>query len=98
MECPNCKEKINLKINLCPKCGTLLSKRKFKGKAKGASEQSDKSHKPKFGKYYASKESDKFHRPGCEWAQEIHDFNLIIYYSREDAIDAGRVPCHVCHP
>ena len=104
MKCPNCNEKINLKLKFCPNCGKMLSKQKLKGKLKRANKKSDKFNKPsrkwnqKEDEYWASKESDIFHRPSCEWAQEILDHNLIVYYSRQEAIDDGREPCHVCYP
>ena len=48
--------------------------------------------------YWASDDSNKFHYPSCEWAQKISDWNKIVYHSREEAINDGRVPCHVCYP
>ena len=102
MKCPHCNKKINLKIKLCPYCGKIISKQKLNGakrKANGKAASTYKSStKDDNGIYWASKESDKFHRPSCEWAQEIIEPNLIIYYSRKEAIDDGREPCHVCYP
>lgn len=48
--------------------------------------------------YWASAKAEKFHLPDCEWAQKISDSNKIIYQSREDAIEDGKVPCGVCNP
>lgn len=48
--------------------------------------------------YWASDESDKFHKPNCEWSQKINPYNKIVYHSRQEAINDGRVPCHVCYP
>lgn len=48
--------------------------------------------------YWASDESDKFHKPSCEWAQKISDWNKIVFYSRQEALDSGRQPCEVCNP
>lgn len=48
--------------------------------------------------YWASSESDKFHKPSCEWAQKINSYNKIVYHSRQEAINDGRIPCHVCYP
>ena len=79
----------------------MLSKKKLNGAKRKVNRKYniDKSStKDDDGIYWASKESNKFHKPSCEWAQEILDFNLIIYYSRQDAIDDGRDPCHVCFP
>lgn len=81
----------------------MLSKQKFKGKAHRAKESgksSKQSRKRNHGEevYWSSKESDKFHRPSCEWAQEILDHNLIVYNSRQEAINDRKEPCHVCFP
>ena len=48
--------------------------------------------------YWASAKAEKFHTPDCEWAQKISDNNKVIYHSREDAIEDGKVPCGVCNP
>ena len=96
MKCPNCNKKINLKLKFCPHCGKMISKQKFKGRANSNSKESGKKFDDRI--YWASKESNIFHRPSCEWAQEILDHNLIIYHSRQEAIDDGREPCHVCYP
>ena len=74
----------------------MISKQKFKGRANSNSKKSGKKFDDRI--YWASKESEIFHRPNCEWAQEILDYNLIIYRSRQDAIKDGRDPCRVCFP
>lgn len=48
--------------------------------------------------YWASAKAEKFHLPTCEWAQKISDSNKIVYHSRSDAIDDGKVPCTACNP
>ena len=48
--------------------------------------------------YWASDDSNKFHYPSCEWAQKISPYNKIVYHSRQEAINDGRRPCHVCYP
>ncbi|MGE5586269.1 MAG: Ada metal-binding domain-containing protein [Bacillota bacterium] len=48
--------------------------------------------------YYASAKSDKFHYLWCKWAKEIKPENLIVFKSREEAVEAGYVPCKVCKP
>lgn len=50
------------------------------------------------GEYWASSKTDKFHLPTCEWADKISDNNKVIYHSRDDAIEDGKVPCSVCNP
>lgn len=48
--------------------------------------------------YVASKNSGVFHKPGCRWAQNISEENLVTYNSREEAIKAGKRPCKSCNP
>lgn len=48
--------------------------------------------------YWASSKAEKFHTPNCEWAQKISEANKIVYQSREDAIEDGKVPCGACNP
>ena len=48
--------------------------------------------------YWASAKAEKFHLPTCEWAQKISDSNKVVYQSRNDAIEDGKVPCTACNP
>ena len=48
--------------------------------------------------YVASKNSQVFHKPGCRWAENISENNLVRYDSREEAIKAGKRPCKSCKP
>ena len=48
--------------------------------------------------YWASAKAEKFHLPTCEWAEKISDDNKIIYQTRDDAIEDGKVPCGACNP
>ena len=48
--------------------------------------------------YWASSKAEKFHLPTCEWAQKISDANKVVYHSRDDAIEDGKVPCTACNP
>lgn len=48
--------------------------------------------------YWASSKAEKFHLPTCEWAQKISESNKIVYHSRDEAIDDGKVPCTACNP
>lgn len=48
--------------------------------------------------YWASAKAEKFHTPDCEWAQKISESNKIVYHSRDDAIEDGKVPCGACNP
>ena len=48
--------------------------------------------------YVGSAKSDKFHYTDCRAAQRIKSSNLVYFYSREEALNAGYVPCGICHP
>lgn len=48
--------------------------------------------------YWGSSQSDKFHCPSCRWAQKILKDNLIVFKTRQEALDSGYVPCKVCKP
>ena len=48
--------------------------------------------------YWASAKAEKFHLPTCEWAEKISEDNKIIYQSREEAIEDGKIPCGACNP
>lgn len=48
--------------------------------------------------YVGSTESDKFHYTDCRWAKTILDENVLYFYSREAAINAGYAPCGTCRP
>ena len=54
--------------------------------------------KPAKYEYVASKNSQVFHKPGCRWAENISENNLVRYDSREEAIKAGKRPCKSCKP
>lgn len=48
--------------------------------------------------YVGSAKSDKFHYTDCRAAQRIKQGNLVYFYSREEALNAGYSPCGICHP
>lgn len=48
--------------------------------------------------YVGNSNSMKFHCEGCRWEQKIADYNRVNFDTREEAIDAGYVPCQVCKP
>jgi len=48
--------------------------------------------------YVGSVNSDKYHLPDCRWAQKINVDNEVWFDSKEDAKEAGYVPCKVCDP
>ncbi|MFP3897218.1 MAG: thermonuclease family protein [Anaerolineales bacterium] len=48
--------------------------------------------------YVASANSDKYHDPSCRYAENILPENRVCFGSKEEAEDAGYVPCKVCKP
>jgi len=56
-----------------------------------------KSAVTKYG-YVASDNSEVFHKPECRWAKRIKPKNLVVYNSRDEAINAGKRPCKSCKP
>ena len=48
--------------------------------------------------YVASKNSGVFHRVGCKSAAKISEKNLVRYTTRDEAVQAGKKPCHECNP
>ena len=48
--------------------------------------------------YVGSAKSDKFHYPGCRYVRQIYDENKIYFSSRDEALNAGYIPCKVCRP
>lgn len=48
--------------------------------------------------YVASKNSEVFHIPTCRSAKRISPENLVVYKTRQEAINAGKRPCKLCTP
>ena len=48
--------------------------------------------------YVASRKFQVFHRPSCKGASKISAKNLVRYATRDEAIQAGKKPCHECNP
>lgn len=48
--------------------------------------------------YAASENSNKFHESDCHYVEDIHADNLILYETRQEARQDGKVPCKVCDP
>jgi len=55
-------------------------------------------NQPIHTRFVASKNSKVFHKPQCKWAQKIKPENLVIYNSRNEAVNAGKRPCKYCKP
>ena len=48
--------------------------------------------------FVASKNSAVFHKAGCKSAAKISERNVVRYATRDEAIQAGKKPCHECNP
>jgi hypothetical protein len=48
--------------------------------------------------FSASKNSKVFHKNECQWTQKIKRENLVVYSTRDEAINVGRRPCKQCKP
>jgi len=48
--------------------------------------------------YCASSIADKFHHLGCKYADQILPQNVVFYYTRDEAMADGKVPCKLCKP
>lgn len=48
--------------------------------------------------YIGNSNSMKFHYASCTWVGKMNPSNKVPFASREDAINAGYVPCKVCRP
>lgn len=49
-------------------------------------------------RYAASSESNKYHRLSCHYVDRIKSYNLVYYYTENEALDDGKSPCSVCSP
>lgn len=48
--------------------------------------------------YVGASTTGKFHYTDCRWANKIRADHRVFFSSREEALDAGYVPCKVCRP
>lgn len=48
--------------------------------------------------YIGNKKSMRFHYPTCRSVTQMKDKNKIEFFSREDAIERGYIPCGECNP
>jgi len=49
-------------------------------------------------KYMGNSNSHKLHFSDCRWAEKTSPANRVYFNTREEAINAGYVPCKVCNP
>ncbi|RKH04921.1 MBL fold metallo-hydrolase [Corallococcus sp. CA053C] len=50
------------------------------------------------GGYVASRHKRIFHKPTCPSARRIHEENLLVFKTREEALRSDREPAGDCHP
>jgi hypothetical protein len=48
--------------------------------------------------YVGNLRSYKFHYQGCRGEQMMTDRNRIYFYSRDEALEYGMIPCQICRP
>ena len=48
--------------------------------------------------FIGNKNTKKFHSPGCDSVNDMKDSNKVEFATREEAVDAGYVPCKRCNP
>ncbi len=49
-------------------------------------------------RYVGAKSTMKFHHADCRYVKRIKEENRAYFYTREEAIEQGYVPCKVCTP
>lgn len=63
-----------------------------------SSDDADDDEPARTVRYAASLESNKYHRLSCHYVDRIKSYNLVYYYTEDEAIDDGKKPCSVCSP
>lgn len=48
--------------------------------------------------YFGNKRSPTLHLSKCRWIKKMLPKNIVLFTSRQDAINQGYVPCKVCKP
>jgi hypothetical protein len=65
---------------------------------RGVSVALEETAAPSVQSYVASVKSQFFHKAGCKSATTVLEKNLVHYATRDEAIAAGKTPCHECNP
>ena len=50
------------------------------------------------GVYFGNKQSPIFHLPECRWVQKMSSKDIVLFKTRQEALNQGYVPCKVCKP
>lgn len=48
--------------------------------------------------YIGNLNSHKFHHPNCKAVKKMKSYNKKEFFSREEAINSGYIPCKICNP
>jgi hypothetical protein len=48
--------------------------------------------------YFGNKRSPTIHLPECRWVKKISSQNIVLFNSRQEAVDRGYIPCKICRP
>ncbi len=48
--------------------------------------------------YIGNAHTYKFHYAHCRYVRQMNEDNKVYFESRDEAVDAGYVPCKVCRP
>lgn len=53
---------------------------------------------PLAASYIGNSNTGKFHYSNCRWVSKMSPGHKVHFDSRQDAVNAGYVPCKVCRP
>lgn len=53
---------------------------------------------PAASNYVGNSNTGKFHYASCRWVGKMNPSNKVFFDTRQEAINAGYVPCKVCKP
>lgn len=53
---------------------------------------------PTAANYIGNSNSGKFHYASCTWVGKMNPGNKVYFETRQEAVNAGYVPCKVCKP
>lgn len=48
--------------------------------------------------YVGNSSSGKFHYTDCRWGKKIRADHRVYFETRDEAVEAGYIPCQVCQP
>ena len=66
--------------------------------AQTVEDQEDDDEPERVPRYAASSESNIFHYLNCHYVDRIRSYNIVYYYTSDEARRDGKYPCSVCCP